>query len=56
MAEEPNEIELNIDSQEEEVNPEKDLKSNFLNFHKSLWNFVKETSNISDGTDYIGTT
>ena len=56
MAEEPNEIELDIDSKEEQINPEKDLKSNFLNFHKSLWNFLKETSNISEGTDYIGTT
>ncbi|MBL4624763.1 MAG: DUF389 domain-containing protein [Flavobacteriales bacterium] len=56
MSEEPNEIELDVDPQQEKVNPDQDLKANFLNFHKSLWHFIKETSNISEGTDYIATT
>ncbi|MDA9563380.1 DUF389 domain-containing protein [Flavobacteriales bacterium] len=56
MSEEPNEVELEVDPQEPRVNPDKDLRSNFLNFHKSLWNFLKDTSSISEGTDYEGAT
>ncbi|MBL4651861.1 MAG: DUF389 domain-containing protein [Flavobacteriales bacterium] len=54
MAEEPNEIELDVEKVK--VDLEQDFKDTFLNFHKSLWGFIKDTSNISEGTDYIGTT